>query len=370
MKENKKKLNVKKILVILSIIVGIIIIVSVSFKVSCKLEDESESKGGLNEQRENDIEGYNRYEVSTYLTFPEWHLVYISEDYTKFIEKNKPSKFPYLRSIGQFWKGYCSVYGITSKQYDFYLNDHVMIWVIGVSTSIEYGIKGIYENTAGKITEWLSFPERTAEDEFAYEFNKEYVNFIYDYPWYMFSFAEKFGDLWTDVDLVGKNMIRKWERRWILSLELSVKTVYGGIIRLATRTVYGKAETEIYATVENISTKVFQEESRIKKVKEIRLKETIILIPRYRVFTEIVPELVRKGIIFKDIAGNDEIFMTIIAPEDWEYMLAEGKVIFIMEGLNQPELNRVGVKVPVQKLHTILPELEKEQIKIEHIYDY
>jgi len=369
-KESKKKFNAKKILIIIGIIIGVVIISSVSFKLGCELASEVEDTKSMNEKKDNGFEGYNRYEVSTYLTFPEWHLVYISEDYANFIEKNKPSKFPYARSIGQFWKGYCSIYGITSKQYEFYLGDHFMIWVIGVSTSVEYGIKGLYENTVGRVTEWLSYPERGAEDEFAYEFNKEYVAFIYDYPWYMFSFAEKLEELWTDVDIFGKNMLRKWERRWILSLELGAKTVYGAIIKLGTRTIYGTAETEIYATVENISAEVFEEESRVKKVKEISSKETIILLPRYRVFTELVPKLVQKGVVFEDIAGNDEIFMTIIAPKEWEYTLVEGEVLFIMQGLNQPALNRIGVKVPVEKLHEILPQIEKEHIKIEHLYDY
>ena len=66
-----------------------------------------------------------------------------------------------------------------------------MLWVIGTSFTVENAVKGLYENTVGRITEWISSGEQTDEDLFAYQMNKDYVAFIYDYPWYEFSFTKK-----------------------------------------------------------------------------------------------------------------------------------------------------------------------------------
>ena len=316
------------------------------------------------------IEGYNRPEESTYLTFPEWHLVYIPEEYANWIENKKPSMFPYFSSISQFWTGYCNVYEITKKQYGFNIGNHFMLWVIGTSSSVEYGIKGLYENTLGRFTEWMSSYQKTEEDQFAYKFNKDYADFLYDTPWYEFSFANKFGELWKGTDILGPNILRKLERRNILSLELGVKTIYGGFIKLGTRLIYGKAPLEIYASVENFSDDLFVKYPKIEKVSELDNNTYIIKIPRYRMFTEIIPKLSKDGVHFIDIAGNDEIFLTIIAPRNWDYDLEEGRPLFSMEILTNANLKRIGVGVPVKFLNKILTTLEEQGIKIEHIYDY
>ncbi len=315
------------------------------------------------------IIGYERPEESTYLTFPEWHLVYIPEEYANWIKDKRPSKFPYFSSIGQFWKGYCDVYEITKEQYGFNIGDHFMLWVIGTSSTVEFGIKGIYENSIGRFTEWTSNYEKTEEDQFAYRFNKEYADFLYDVPWYEFSFSSKFSELWKENKILGPNIVRKLERREILSLELGVKTIYGGIIKLGTRLLYGKAPLEIYASVENISQEIFIKYPEIEDVTEFDGKE-IIKVPRYRKFTELLPKLSKEGVNFIDIAGNDEIFLTIITPKDWNYDLEEGEQLFEMEILTNNKIKRIGVRMPVKSLHEVLPKLEEHEIKIEHIYDY
>lgn len=365
-----------KVLIIL-LFIFLVCIFAVPFlglKVVCPLiSDSSKSEFIVNEKidRPNiSIEGYNRPEESTYLTFPEWHLVYIPEEYADWIKDKRPSEFPYFSSIGQFWKGYCNVYEITKEQYSFNIGNHFMLWVIGTSSTIEFGIKGIYENSIGRFTEWTSSYSKTEEDEFSYRFNKEYVNFLYDIPWYEFTFADKFSELWKETDIIGPNIIRKLERRGILSLELGIKTIYGGIIKLGTRLIYGKAPLEIYVSIGNASEDLFVKYPQIEKVDNLSEGEYIVKIPRYRKFTEIMPELSQEGIVFIDIAGNDEIFLTIIAPVDWYYALDKSESLFEMKLLTNQSLKRIGVKAEVNSLHNILIELKNQGIKIEHIYDY
>lgn len=343
-----------------------------SFKVGCSFVDipESTSQAQSEIAIPANIEDYQRTEESTYLTYPEWHIVYSSEEYANWLEKNQPSSFPYFSSIGQFWSSYCTVYKITGRQYGFNLGDHFMLWVIGTSFTVENAVKGVYENTVGRITEWMSSNEQTDEDLFAYQANKDYVTFIYDYPWYEFSFASKFGTLWTGTSLWGPNIVRKWERKIILSLEFGVKTVYGGFIKLGTRALYGKAPTEVYAQITNVSDDVFVKNPLVKNIKLNDDGSYIVKIPRYRLFTEIVPKIASQKVEFIDIAGNDEIFLTAIAPRDWKYDLDSGDILFKMKILTQPDLQRIAIKAPIKSLSSILNSLDTNGIKIEHLYDY
>ncbi len=350
----------------------LLLISFLSFKVGCSFISIPESTNQAQSEivAPSDIEGYQRTEESTYLTYPEWHIVYSSEEYANWLEKNKPSGFPYFSSIGQFWSSYCTVYKITGRQYGFNLGDHFMLWVIGTSFTVENAVKGVYENTVGRITEWTSSNEQTDEDLFAFQVNKDYVAFIYDYPWYEFSFAKSFGALWVDTNFFGPNILRKWERKAILSLEFGVKTIYGGLIKLGTRALYGKAPVEVYAQIANVSEDVFVKNPLVKNIKVNDDGSYIVKIPRYRLFTEIVPQLANSGVQFIDIAGNDEIFLTAIAPKDWEYNLDSGDILFKMEILTQPNSQRIAIKAPIKSLSLILNSLNTDGVKIEHLYDY
>src|ERR1051326_385793 len=103
-----------------------------------------------------DIKDYARTEDSTYLTYPEWYIVWSYQEKADFQQKHLPSGFPYFAAIQQYWSGYCCVYGLTRGRYPFNFGDHVMLAVIGTSFSMEYLVKGAYEKSIGKLTEWLS----------------------------------------------------------------------------------------------------------------------------------------------------------------------------------------------------------------------
>jgi len=316
------------------------------------------------------IEGYARPEESTYLTYPEWFIVYSSEEYANFLQAGRPSDFPYFSSIWQYWCSYCAVYQITRRDYGFNAGDHLMLWVIGVSYSGELALKGIYENIFGRLTEWTSGGEKTDEDRFAHTANKEYVAFIYDRPWFEFSFAAKLSGLWAQTPLFGRNWLRKWERKFILSLEFGGKAIYGGLMTLATRAVYGTAPTEIYATAELLPEPALQADPRVQRVADAQPSGSVLLIPRYRQFTEIVPQLARHGVEFRDIAGNDTIFLTALVPREWNAALPDAETLFAMEILTQPERKRLGISAPVRSLHAVIAALDAGGAHVEHLYDY
>jgi hypothetical protein len=72
------------------------------------------------------------------------------------------------------------------------------------------------------------------------------------------------------------------------------------------------------------------------------------------------------------IAGNDEIMLTVVAPERWTYDLpaSSGSVLFTENFLTQPGVKRIALECPVRSLHSVLNNFASRGIKIEHIYDY
>lgn len=313
------------------------------------------------------IEKYKRSEESTYLTYPEWYLVFNPQEYGQFIETKNPSDFPYFTSIRQFWGGYCEVYGITKNNYPFNSDDHLMEVVIGTSFSAEFAVKGIWENTIGRVSEWIG-GSQTPEDVYAAKIAQEYGAFIPTVPWFEFPFGQKFIGLWKETDFFGPSMTRKLERKVFLSLEYGVKAGYAYLIGLGSHAVYGIADTEIYISATNVPESVF-DDVRFKKIKDLGDGTYIMTIPHYQGFTDTVPLLVEQGVQFIDIAGNNEIFMTAVAPSDWNYTLSKGKLLFTMKMLNS-DSKRIAVQVPVKDLSVMLSTLLKEGVVLEHLYDF
>ena len=104
--------------------------------------------------------------------------------------------------IGQYWGAYGAACDATRGRYPFEMGYHVMLGVIGVSLTAEYGIKAIYENTVGRTTEWL-FSTDTPEDVFAAGVAAEYGQFMHTTPWYQFPFADRLGTLLARRAVVG-----------------------------------------------------------------------------------------------------------------------------------------------------------------------
>ena len=368
-----KRIIKSKIFITLSLLFGAGIFFVVVFDAQCGSAQPNFKT--INDQipaqlktAENDIKDYKRTEESTYLTFPEWYLVFNPQEYGRFIAKEKPSRFPYFTSIGQFWSGYCQVYGITKRNYSFNAGDQLMEAVIGTSFSVEYAIKGVWENTIGGASEWLGGSTQTEEDLYAAKVAQGYGNFIPTDPFYQFPFGHKFIGLWKDTSFFGPHILRKWERKTFLSLEYGVKAIYSWLIKISTHSIYGIADTEVYASVEKVSDSIFQD-PRVRKIREFENHSYVVTVPHYQGFTDFVPILARQGVVFIDIAGNDEILLTAVAPQDWKYDLQNGTLLFTMPMMTTSE-KRIAVQVPVKFLSTIVVQLESGGVRVEHLYDY
>lgn len=306
----------------------------------------------------------------SYLTLPEWYIVYSSEEYAAFIQEHPPSHFPYFGAIGQYWRSYRAVCEVTRGQYPFNTLYHFTLFVIGPSFTVENALRGLYEKSIGWAAEWTSGGEPTAEEHFARAVALDYGVFLHTIPWFEYPFGDKLRELWATTGLWGPHPIRKWERKVALSLEYGGKALYGRLIRGGAEVTYAPEKQEILAVVEGVSAELEQRYPDLRIVQPLDDRRTIIALPRYEPFTQLAPALAAEGVQFVEIAGNDAIMVTVLAPSEWVYDLDEGESLFALPILTQPGYTRMAIKAPVRSLHRVLAELERQGVALEHLYDY
>lgn len=315
------------------------------------------------------LKNFSQPEDSSFLTFPEWHIVYSAEEYADFLKHNKPSQFPYAKSIAQYWCSYRTVSALTKNIYKYNSDDQLMLSVIGVSYTYEYAFKGLYENTIGRVSEFLGSTD-TEEDRYAAVVAHEYGYSLPHSAWYNFPFGPKLIGLWTETSFFGPHFLRKIERKFALSLEYSIKATYGWAIKNATESTYSPEATEIYLVTEDIPTELLQKEPRIKIIKNISNETTLVSLPRYDEFNTVILKLAAQNVRILRIGDNANIMVSLIAPKEWNYHLSKGKPLFSIDVPTNSRLKKIAVNIPVVEFSSIINKLHQEKIKIEHIYDY
>ena len=171
----------------------------------------------------------------TFLTFPEWYLVFSPAEQADYFKQNTATGFPFMSHVRQIWQSYQIVNDQIKDNFPVNKGYHFMICVIGSSATAEYSIKAAYETIIGRITD--THEVLTEEDKFNASFTQAYVDFIKDRPWYEFDFKRQFKTLWSSTPFCGPHFLRKAERRYILTSELMVKYVYGKLIGLGTTVI-------------------------------------------------------------------------------------------------------------------------------------
>jgi hypothetical protein len=333
-----------------------------------KTEAGSGEKEALMQEATKDIPEYARPEDLTYLTLPEWYIVYSTDEYAAFIAQNPPSQFPHFRAVGQYWQSYAEVCEVVQGKYPFNGAHQFTLGFIGISFTAENMLKGVYEGTIGRVAEWTA-AEQTEEEIYAAQVAQEYGDFLHMTPWYFFPFGEKLGGLWAETSLWGPGAIRKWERKLSLTAEYGLKVLYAGFTKLGAEATYGGPDVEkIYAVTEGLTDEMLS--SDLELIKEIGDNRQLIRMTRFEAFTQLVPGLADNGLRFIEIAGNDEILATVFASRGEEFSFAHGEYLFNLPILIDPELTRVAVRVRLEDLHLFLDELENSPNRLEHLYDY
>jgi hypothetical protein len=305
----------------------------------------------------------------TFLTYPEWFLVFSPAEQADYFKARTSTTFPYLKHVDQMWGGYGVMYDQIKGNFPFNTGYHVMIWVIAGSTTVEYGIKSFYETIIGRITDTSPNEEMTAEDKFNANYERSYVKFIGALPWYEYDFNHQLKLLWSNTSFSGPHRLRKLERRYYLTTELLVKSGYGWLIGLGTKSAYETASLQTAVVMENLPTRL-DTTGFVHDLKLLPNGKVLTNVPRYAEFNTAVKKLAKKGVVFTEIAGNKgAVMLTVLATEPLPAN-ADYNILFTQPIETKPGLNRVALVTTVKKLSAIVTTFLDKKIAIEHVYDY
>ncbi|HEX2205258.1 MAG TPA: FAD-binding oxidoreductase [Longimicrobium sp.] len=316
---------------------------------------------------------YARPESQSFLAHPEWFIVYSADEYAGWTRDRLPHGFPYARSIGQFWRNWGQVSRASRQENPRNGRYSLMLGVIGASYSVEYAIKNAYENTLGRLSAWTAGGRMTDEDRFAHRVAADYGAFIHSIPWYRYSFGAELRRLWTDVPLWGPAPLRKWERRLSLSAEYAVKGVYAWMLGGATGAAYDPQESEMGLVVFGDTASLARGDARVLSRRPLGPRHALLVAKRYDDFGDLLVEAARRGETppLVEIAGNDDIVVTGVAPRGWGYVGPEAELLYALPLATDPSRIRPVLKVRTRELLPFLRRVQGEgRLAVDHVYDY
>ena len=162
---------------------------------------------------------FRRPEANTYLTYPEWHIVFAYDGQARALTTGDEHKFDYVDSIASFWSAACGLTRVADEHGGAGSDTRMMIHTIGVSFTAEMLAKAAYEETVGRMAAWVRGPRKTAQDAFVAGMAADYAAFLRQTPWYEYPFRRKASELWA---IPVDRPVRGWERRLGMGIEFSM----------------------------------------------------------------------------------------------------------------------------------------------------
>lgn len=309
-------------------------------------------------------EAYRRPEANSYLTYPEWHIVYAYDGLAEVLKSGDEHRFPYLASIRDFWSADCALTREADRRGGADGETRLMIATIGVSFTLEMLLKGAWEETIGRLTALWRGPTKTPQDIVARDMAADYAAFLRHTPWYAYAFRPWTEKLWAaPVD----GLVRGWERRLALGAEWSAKSGYAELIGGAAAAGPPAALT-IRSVVSGLPAATLAAIRDVKVVGE-QARGLLIETPRYARFTQILAQIARAGGTIEEIAGNARVMVSLTRAPGADAGPLPGKVLLRLRR-NGFAGDRVLAAVPIADLAPLLRAEPLADPGIEHIYDY
>lgn len=192
----------------------------------------------------------------------------------------------------------------------------------------------------------------------------DYSAFLRQTPWYAYPFPREARALWAAP--AGRS-VRGWERRFGIGVEFMAKAAYAKVIAGAVAATE-PAKLEIRSIVSGLDRATL---ASIPGVAVVGARDGGFEIetPRYDLFTRILATIAGQGGSVIEIAGNDDIMVTLTVPPGFDARLPQGTVILRMKRSGfQGE--RLLVDVPVTDLASFLNAHHLGDPGLEHVFDY
>jgi hypothetical protein len=239
-----------------------------------------------------------------------------------------------------------------------------MVHTIGVSFTTEMLAKAAYEETIGRATAWLRGDRKTRQDEIVAATAADYARFLRQTPWYAYPFQQEAQTLWAaPVD----DVVRGWERRLGIGLEYQAKAAYARVIAGAVAAT-GEAQLVIRSVVSGLDAAQLAGISGVTVIGPLG-DGFEIETPRYARFTEILREIARRGGSIREIAGNDEVMVSLTIASGAPADVQRGTVLLHLERDGMPG-DRLLVNVRMADLAPLLNAHPAGDPGLEHVFDY
>jgi hypothetical protein len=300
---------------------------------------------------------WRRAESRTYTTYPEWHIVYAYQDYAAVIRTGDPHDYGYLSGIAGFWRALCPLARTAAAHGGFDWNSKATIYTIGESFTADMALKAAYEETVGRTATWVRGTNRALLDDISARQAADYAIFLHQVPWYRWDFRRDA----LALDAAATPAFRDRERSFALGVEYGAKAAYAGAIAQAVAGV-GADALRMRSVVTGLTPEVLGGIAGVTVI-GIRPEGVEIETDRYAAFTELARVLAAAGADFVEIAGNDDIMLTVLtaAPEDDRLYTAA------RQGFGD---SRQLLDLKVTDLARTIRELDGGPERLEHVHDY
>jgi hypothetical protein len=182
-----------------------------------------------------------------------------------------------------------------------------MVCRIGVSFTAERLAKAAYEETVGRLFTLFRGGARAPPEDQSARQAADYAVFLRQTPWHRWNFRRNAAER----DAAATVVLRDREQRLALGLEYRAKAVYARAIAAAVAAV-GPDALPLRAVVSGLPA------AMLAAIPEVVVIETlpegvVIKTPRSRAVTRRARAIAALGGTFVEIAGNDDILITVIA---------------------------------------------------------
>ncbi len=305
---------------------------------------------------------YARREANTYLTYPEWHIVYAYDGLAEALKTGDEHTFDYADSVRGFWTSTCGLMQIADEHGGADGGTRMMIHIIGVSFTAEMAVKAAYEETIGRLTAFIRGRNKSQQDRAVAAMAIDYAAFLRQTPWYAYPFTREAGRLWAEPAGLS---LRAWERRIGIGAEFLGKAAYAKVLGSAAAS--DPAVLVIRSIVSGVPSRELAGIAGVQVIGE-RDGATEIETPRYAEFPRIRAAIAQRGGTIREIAGNDDIMVTITTSEGAGFQPAHGRVIHRVKRDGFPG-ERLLVTVKVRELAELLRRTPPGDPGLEHVFD-
>ncbi len=318
------------------------------------------------------VPGYNRVSLASVVATPEWDLVWSSDALRDWLAAGgAPSGFAWMQSVGTFWRSYHAAWREARRVGDVPSGFHTMLMVIGTSTTVEYALTGLYENTVGRLTEWIGGHATAADAVYADE-SRAYSALIHTAGWYRFDFLPYVRKVWRAPFGSGGAIVRSVERKLFLSLLWSVKAAYAQLLTWGLGEEHDTLHRDL-VVVGRDTTRTLTSDAVVHPL-GFRGYERIE-VPRYAAYEALLGRLADDpSVRLLEINGSPTAVVTLRVPSGFTAPAGAriiAQQLAVPDAPDAPPRQRVVLTLPVEDLLSALSEWKATAgVSMDHIFDY